>query len=108
MTKRNRKAKVEVVDQVEVDEITEIDDDSETGVLEMVENVSAERPLIEVVKETKRRKKSSAERDETGKVLRKGKNLSGNQPFREKLYFLDLDQYNSPEGQKAVEAAPMQ
>lgn len=79
----------------------------EVGILETIEEV-ADKPLAEVVKEVKRRKPSTAERDDTGKVVRKGKNLSGNQPFREKLYYLDLDQYDSQEGQRAVEAAPGQ
>jgi hypothetical protein len=64
--------------------------------------------LVTVVKETKRRKQSAAERDESGKVKRSGKNLSGNQPFRAKHYYYDLDFKKSPDYDKAFNAAPMQ
>ena len=64
--------------------------------------------LVTVVKETKRRVQSRAERDDSGKVKRAGKNLSGNQPFRAKLYFYDLDFKDTPDYDKAFNAAPMQ
>jgi len=64
--------------------------------------------LATLVKETKKRKASAAERDEAGKVLRTGKNLSGNQPFRAKLYFYDLDAKATEGYEKAFNAAPMQ
>jgi hypothetical protein len=40
----------------------------------------------ETVVELKTRKLSINERNEDNKVIRKGKNLSGNQPFRKKIY----------------------
>lgn len=64
--------------------------------------------LVTVVKETKRRIQSRAERDEAGKVKRAGKNLSGNQPFRAKLYYYDLDVKETADYEKAFNAAPMQ
>lgn len=64
--------------------------------------------LVDVVKDTKRRKPSAAERDEAGKVKRAGKNLSGNQPFRAKHYYYDLDFKSTPDYDKAFNAAPMQ
>lgn len=64
--------------------------------------------LTVVVKEVKRRKPSARERDETGKVVRKGRNLSGNQPFQGKNYYYDLDFASGAEYDKAFQAAPMQ
>lgn len=60
------------------------------------------------VVEEKRRKKSSRERDEEGKVVRKGRNLSGNQPFRRKPYFYDLDAKTEDGYAVAFDRAPMQ
>lgn len=64
--------------------------------------------LADVVKEVKKRKVSSAERGEDGKVLRTGKNLSGNQPFKAKLYYYDLDVKKTADYDKAFKAAPNQ
>jgi hypothetical protein len=64
--------------------------------------------LPTAVVETKRRKVSGKERDDTGKVLRKGRNLSGNQPFRRKPYWYDLDAKDAPGYAVAFEKAPMQ
>lgn len=64
--------------------------------------------LATVVKEVKKRKVSSAERDEEGKVLRTGKNLSGNQPFRGKNYYYDLEVKATVDYDKAFNAAPNQ
>jgi hypothetical protein len=67
---------------------------------------AAPEPLnidFDTVKVLKARKPSPKPRDETGKVLRKGKNLSGNKPFRTKVYALTATP--SPD---AVKAAPMQ
>jgi len=58
---------------------------------------------FDTVKTAKARKPSAAARDENGKVIRTGKNLSGNQPFRQKIYALTN---LAPE--LAVRAAPMQ
>lgn len=79
---------------------------TEDQATEMLDNPAVD--LATIVKETKKRKVSSAERDETGKVLRTGKNLSGNQPFRAKLYFYDLDFKSTPDYDKAFNSAPMQ
>lgn len=64
--------------------------------------------LATVVKETKKRKASSAERGEDNKVIRTGKNLSGNQPFKAKLYYFDLDVKSTADYVKAFNAAPNQ
>lgn len=64
--------------------------------------------LAAVVKDVKKRKPSSRERDEGGKVLRKGRNLSGNQPFRRKYYYYDLDVKKTPGYDVAFNAAPGQ
>lgn len=64
--------------------------------------------LTTIVKEVKRRKLSARERGEDGKVLRKGRNLSGNQPFQGKNYYYDLDFASGAKYDKAFQAAPMQ
>lgn len=64
--------------------------------------------LMTIVKEVKKRKPSPRERDETGKVVRKGRNLSGNQPFQRKHYYYDLEFAQGAEYEKAFQAAPMQ
>lgn len=64
--------------------------------------------LATVVKEVKKRKVSSAARDEEGKVKRTGVNLSGNQPFRAKMYYYDLDVKATVDYEKAFNAAPNQ
>jgi len=56
----------------------------------------------ETVKAAKTRKLSVAARNDEGKVIRTGKNLSGNQPFRVKRYALIGDI------QPAIAAAPNQ
>jgi len=60
----------------------------------------------------KRRKPSSHERDETGKVIRAGRNLSGNSPFRYKYYYLASFAANEAEWTAeykiALDAAPNQ
>lgn len=71
------------------------------------EQIDAER-----LKELKRRHPSANERDETGSVVRQGKNLSGNVPFRRKFYYLSpefADLENVPESYtEALSAAPNQ
>jgi hypothetical protein len=57
----------------------------------------------ENVVELKTRKVSQRARDEEGKVLRKGKNLSGNTPYRKKIYAL-----TSSAPAAAIAAAPAQ
>lgn len=79
----------------------------EAGILETIESEAVVEDAAAVVKEVKRRKASSRERDEGGKVVRKGRNLSGNQPFRGKPYFYDLDVAEEI-GEAAYNAAPMQ
>jgi len=97
--KRVRKPKIVAPPVVEVENEDEVND-----ILASVD----ERPLAEVVKEVKRRKASNRERGEDQKVIRKGRNLSGNQPFRVKPYYYDLDVKETPDYEKAFSAAPMQ
>lgn len=66
----------------------------------------------DVVKTIKRKPRSSARRDDEGKVIRKGVNLSGNSPYRRKYYYLD-DRYAnesdwSVEYRDSVNALPNQ
>lgn len=66
----------------------------------------------ESLKELKRRRPSANERNDKGLVVREGKNLSGNTPFRKKFYYLnpeyaDLDNV-SETYEQALEAAPNQ
>lgn len=72
------------------------------------EVVEAREALIEL----KRRRPSSNERDEEGRVVRRGKNLSHNVPFRRKFYYLDpqfADERTWTDGYRdAVNAAPNQ
>lgn len=67
---------------------------------------------VEDVMNAKRRHPSNNERGDDGKVVRVGKNLSGNTPFRKKFYYLDpslADEKKwSDEYRKSVEAAPNQ
>lgn len=81
---------------------------SEDEANELLDRAGENVDLATVVKETKKRKASAAERGEDGKVLRTGKNLSGNQPFRAKHYYYDLEAKASPDYDKAFNAAPMQ
>lgn len=74
----------------------------------LLDRASEEVDLATIVKETKKRKPSSAERGEDNKVLRTGKNLSGNQPFKAKLYYYDLEVKSTAEYSKAFSAAPNQ
>ena len=82
-----------------------ITEEEATAILDRAgENVD----LATVVKEVKKRKVSSAARDEEGKVKRTGVNLSGNQPFRGKNYYYDLDVKATVDYDKAFNAAPNQ
>lgn len=74
----------------------------------ILDRAGEEVALADLVKDVKKRKVSGAERDEAGKVLRTGKNLSGNQPFRAKMYFYDLDVKATVDYDKAFNAAPNQ
>jgi len=66
----------------------------------------------ETLIELKRRTPSIQERDENGRVVRRGKNLSRNVPFRRKFYYLDpayADESTWSDGyREAVNAAPNQ
>jgi len=64
--------------------------------------------LADIVKDVKKRKPSAAERGEDGKVVRTGRNLSGNQPFKAKLYYYDLSVKSTTDYDKAFQAAPNQ
>lgn len=66
----------------------------------------------DTLKDLKRRKPSTNERDDKGMVIREGKNLSGNAPFRRKFYYLeaiyaDLDKVSETYAD-ALAAAPNQ
>lgn len=66
----------------------------------------------DAVKAVKTRRPSSRQRDDEGKVIREGKNLSGNTPFQPKYYYLDK-RYASEDKwpaayREAEAAAPMQ
>lgn len=74
----------------------------------LLDAAGSDRDLAEIVKDVKKRKVSAAERGEDGKVLRTGKNLSGNQPFRAKLYYFDLEAKTTEGYDKAFGAAPNQ
>lgn len=56
----------------------------------------------------KSRKRSTAERDANGNVIREGRNLSGNIPFSKKYYFLNMETIDTKENQLRVESAPNQ
>lgn len=86
-------------------EVVELTEEEGTALLDAAGENAA---LADVVKEVKKRKVSSAERGEDGKVLRTGKNLSGNQPFKAKLYYYDLDVKKTADYEKAFKAAPNQ
>lgn len=64
------------------------------------------------VKAAKRRHPSLNRRDEEGRVIRAGSNLSGNLPFARKFYYLDpavaVEKEWTDEYRTAVEAAPAQ
>lgn len=106
MARRTKKTEVAVVDQVIEDQVTENEDLDEVN--EILANAEDDLPLQDVVKAVKRRKASTKDRDDSGKVIRKGRNLSGNQPFRGKPYFFDLDVKKTPDYDKAFNSAPMQ
>lgn len=86
-----------VVETITEDEATEI-----------LDRAAEQTDLATIVKETKKRKVSAAERDEEGKVKRVGVNLSGNQPFRGKNYYYDLEAKSTVDYDKAFNSAPMQ
>lgn len=75
---------------------------------ELLDRAGEDVDLATVVKETKKRRASAAERGEDGKVVRTGRNLSGNQPFKAKLYYYDLDVKSTADYVKAFNAAPNQ
>jgi hypothetical protein len=73
-------------------------------------DAAAENPtdLRAVVKDVKKRKPSARPRDAAGKVERKGRNLSGNQPFARKYYYYDLDVKKKDGYEVAFQALPGQ
>lgn len=88
-------------------------------VVKLLEQVEAESAKVEaskstaaidpeVIKTKKRRAPSAAPRDEFGKVIRRGKNLSGNAPWTPKFYFLDKSVATGEAWQAALSKAPMQ
>lgn len=85
------------------------EDEVEVGVLEMIEDAAENNvDLRTVVKEVKKRKVSTRDRGEDGKVVRKGRNLSGNQPFARKYYYYDLEAKSRPDYDLAFQALPGQ
>jgi hypothetical protein len=77
------------------------------------EQTTAQVNLPDLIKEVKRRKPSTSQRDPDNlKVIRRGRNLSGNQPFARKYYGLApevMDESSfTAEYQAALDAAPMQ
>jgi hypothetical protein len=74
----------------------------------MLDAGAEEKDLTTIVKDVKKRKPSARERNDVGKVIRKGRNLSGNQPFQRKYYYFDLDQKKTADYDKAFNAAPGQ
>lgn len=68
------------------------------------EDTSKEAISKDKVVELKRRTPSMNERDDEGRVVRLGRNLSGNVPYRRKFYFLDTSKVND----EALDAAPNQ
>ena len=100
-TKPTRKPRAKKV-EAPVETITE---EEATAILD---RAGEDVDLATVVKEVKKRKVSSAARDEEGKVKRTGVNLSGNQPFRGKNYYYDLDVKATIDYDKAFNAAPNQ
>ena len=86
-------------------EVIELTEEEGTALLDAAGENAA---LADIVKDVKKRKVSAAERGEDGKVLRTGKNLSGNQPFKAKLYYYDLDVKKTADYDKAFKAAPNQ
>lgn len=90
--------------QAAIDAVIKIEDEigGDSAVIE------AREALIEL----KRRTPSTQERDENGRVVRRGKNLSRNVPFKRKFYYLDpayIDESLWTDGyREAVEAAPGQ
>ena len=66
----------------------------------------------EALKNVTRRYPSLLKRDESGRILRAGKNLSGNSPFRHKFYYLNpalADESRwTPSYREAFDAAPAQ
>lgn len=98
-TKPTRKPRAK---KVEVETLTEEEGQA------LLDRAGENAELVEIVKDVKKRKVSAAERGEDGKVLRTGKNLSGNQPFKAKLYYYDLDVKKTADYDKAFKAAPNQ
>lgn len=74
----------------------------------ILDRAGEEKDLTTIVKDVKKRKPSVRERGEDNKVLRKGRNLSGNQPFQRKFYFYDLDVKKTAKYDVAFNAAPGQ
>ena len=61
-----------------------------------------------VVAETKRRYPSLRPRDETGKVIRRERNLSGNRPYTQKFYFFNELATKQPMWEESYKNAPPQ
>lgn len=104
VTKKPRKSRAKV-EKVTTETITE---DEANALLDAAAEQKDTTDLKAIVKDAKKRKISPRERDEAGKVLRKGRNLSGNQPFQAKYYYYDLDFAKGAEYELAFQAAPGQ
>jgi hypothetical protein len=89
--------------------------DAITAITKIEDEVGGDQAVIEAREaliELKRRTPSTNERDETGRVVRRGRNLSMNTPFRPKFYYLDpayADESTWSDGyRESVNAAPNQ
>lgn len=79
---------------------------------ELIDVLAGNEISVEVVLETKKRKPSMNLRDEDGNVIRRGRNLSGNVPYKAKFYYLD-EKLADPEAwtaeyREAFDVAPNQ
>ena len=108
MRKSNAAVKIQTESFVDGSETEVIDlghDDTVTteDIIEAISEAPVLAVTYETIKERKARRPSSVERGDDGKILRKGKNLSGNLPFRRKVYAL-----TKVAPKEAILAAPMQ
>ena len=61
-----------------------------------------------VTLDVKRKYPSERKRGPDGKIIRQGVNLSGNMPYRQKLYFIDPEVVGSDNWETAIKACPKQ
>ena len=101
-------------DEAEADEGDREDDDEENQQSAAEFQAEAEKLAVskEALKNVTRRYPSLLKRDEQNRVIRAGKNLSGNRPFNYKFYYVNpalADEANwTPAYREAFDAAPKQ